>query len=84
MAASSEDRPTSMTITLDSDLQRQVETAAAGRNMSVRDYVVVALQRLLAQEEGAEASSWSQLSARSFARDWNSEEDQIYDELAPG
>jgi hypothetical protein len=41
-----------------------------------------------AEESGASEVAirvaWSQLSARSFALDWDSEEDRDYDRLAPG
>jgi hypothetical protein len=54
--------------------------------VSLRDYVVAALREAL-NDNGAERTSdqsvsWSQLSAHAFARDWESDADAIYDDLA--
>jgi hypothetical protein len=63
-----------------------VKAAAASRDLSLRDYVELALRRALKADvlEEAERRDWSRLSARSFARDWESEEDRAYDQLARG
>ncbi len=71
-------------IDLDPELQHQIEAAAAQRNLSVRDYVMMAVQDALVveldQELGRQnATREGQLSARSFVRDWESPEDQAYD-----
>lgn len=54
-------------------------------DVSVRDYVIAALRRALtaAGAEGEDESrAWSRLSEAVFARDWDSEEDSAYDDLA--
>ncbi len=74
-----------LTIEVEPELRRKVKVAAAERDLSVREYVVAILQRALAEEEGedesAQTRAWSQISARSFARDWESQEDEVYDHL---
>jgi len=74
-------------IDLDPELQRQIEAAAAQRNLSVRDYMMIAVQDALVMEPDQEpgrqnATQEGRLSARSFARDWESPEDQVYDALS--
>jgi len=61
-------------IDLDPELQYQIEAAAAQRNLSVHDYMMMAVQDALVieldQEPGRQnATREGQLSARSFARD---------------
>ncbi|MBI4494073.1 MAG: hypothetical protein HY690_14895 [Chloroflexi bacterium] len=75
-----------LSIDVEPELRRRIKIAAAERDLSVKDYVVAVLRRAL-EAEGhlqtpAEGMAWAQLSARSFARDWESEEDQVYDRLA--
>ena len=52
----------------------------------MRDYVVAALREALANNGSERPSNqsveWSQLSVRSFARDWESDADAVYDDLA--
>ena len=70
-------------IELGPELGREVERAAARQRMPVADYVVAALHRVLAAEADDQEDNragWTRLSAASFARDWESEEDRMYDE----
>ena len=75
-----------LTIEVEPELGRRIEAAAAERRVSVGDYVVAALREALDGDRAArasgEATAWSQLSARSFARDWESDADAAYDDLA--
>ena len=75
-----------LAINLDPYLAHRVGIAAAERNASVRDYIVSVLRVTVAQgrieSDRAKAQAWSRLSSRSFARDWDSDADAIYDELA--
>ena len=85
MGAENQSRRARLSIDVGPELRRQIELAAAERNVSVCDYVVAILRRALAgerDEASPEARGWAQLSARSFARDWESEEDRAYDRLA--
>jgi hypothetical protein len=72
-------------IELEPGLGREVERAAERQHMLVTDFVVEALRRVLATEigdgSGSDRAEWSQLSAASFARDWQSDEDRVYDQL---
>lgn len=63
-------------IDIEPELQRKIAEAAGESGMSVRDYVVATLQQALQADD-----TWTDLSARSFARDWNSNADRVYDEL---
>jgi hypothetical protein len=70
---------------IEPELRTRIEAAAVERGMSVRDYAVAALQAALAGNRGglaATSDEWSGLSHESFARDWESEADAVYDELA--
>lgn len=67
-------------------LRKRIEAAAALRGVSVWDYVAAALREAL-DSNGEERSpnqyaDWSRLSTRSFARDWESDADAVYDDLA--
>ena len=77
-----------LSIDLDPDLRRQIKIMAAAKDLSIRDYVMQILWSALRTDESIVAnqadSSWSRLSARSFARDWESEDDRVYDELPAG
>ncbi len=73
-----------ISLDVEPELRRQVRTAAAAQKLSMRDYIVASLKRSLATDEREEAATWAQLSARAFARDWDSEEDAVYDRLPPG
>lgn len=74
-------------IDLDPELQHRIEAAAAQRHLSVGDYMVTVVQDALVveldQQPGFQkATEEGRLSARSFARDWESPEDQVYDALS--
>lgn len=75
-----------LAIEIEPELRARIETAAAERGMSIRDYVVAALQEALArtgaEREDDRSGEWSRLSHRSFARDWDSDADAVYDGLA--
>ncbi len=75
-----------LSIDVTPELRRRLKIAAAARDLSVRAYVEAILRQALeAEEHGqspAERAAWSRLSARSFARDWESAEDAVYDRLA--
>ena len=85
MAGKSEGPDVGLSIELAPELRRRVEIAAARRDLPVPEYVVSVLERVLVEEEYGEAADdsagWAQLSARSFARDWASDEDEVYDRL---
>ncbi len=68
------------------ELRRRVRVAAAASDRKVSDWISEAVKRELDREElenAQEASvSISYLSVQSFKRDWNSEDDAVYDQLA--
>jgi plasmid stability protein len=74
-------RRSRLSIDVDPDLRRRIKVAAASHDQSIRDYVEGLIREALAAEPDGDRS-WSSLSARSFARDWNSEEDSVYDQPA--
>lgn len=86
MAANPQHQRMRLSIEVEPELRRQIETAAADRDISVHDYVIALLRRAVAEDEGddtsAEAVTWAWLSARSFARDWESDADRAYDQLS--
>jgi len=62
------------------ELKRQVKIAAVSRDSSVSQFVEQAVRRELERE--ASESSWiSAASVPAFRRDWDSDEDAVYDEL---
>ena len=75
-----------LSIDVEPGLRRKIKIAAANRDLSIRDYVESVLRQAIAQEDSGETSAdsaaWTQLSTRSFARDWESEADQVYDQLS--
>lgn len=75
-----------LSIEIEPELRAAIESAAANKGISIRDYVVVVLEAALAEngdDRDATASRrWSHLSSRSFGRDWESPADAIYDDLA--
>lgn len=75
-----------LAIEIEPGLRKRIEAAAAERGISVKDYVVVALRQALdsngAGRPGHDSSEWSRLSQPSFARDWDSDADAVYDDLA--
>ena len=85
MSTTSDGRHMRLTIDLEPELRRRVEAAAEERQLSVRDYVISALRDALKRQPGQEPlddAEWSQLSAAAFARDWESDADAVYDDLA--
>lgn len=77
---------THIEIEIEPELRRRMEAVAAQRGVSLRDYIVIALQEAVANANTVELTQssreWRQLSVTSFARDWESEADAVYDELA--
>ena len=68
------------------ELRRRVRVAAAASDRKVSDWISEAVKRELDREElenarGASAAI-SNLSIQSFNRDWDSEDDAVYDQLA--
>jgi hypothetical protein len=75
-----------LAIELEPELRRRIEAAAIERGVSIKEYVVSALRKAL-ESNGAgrpsnESGEWSRLSHPSFARDWDSDADAVYDDLA--
>lgn len=66
---------------VDAELRRQVRIAAASSDRSVSEWIEAAVRHELEREEDQTASV-SRASAPAFARDWDSEEDSVYDKLA--
>jgi hypothetical protein len=75
-----------LSVEIEIELRNRIEAAAAERDMSLRDYVAAALHDALDSQRVARPSNqsdaWSRLSVPSFARDWESDADAIYDDLA--
>jgi uncharacterized protein (DUF1778 family) len=67
-----------LSIEVDPDLRRRLKMAAARRDITVRGFVLAAVEQALAAEDEA---TWSRVSELSFARDWDSESDAVYDHL---
>ena len=75
----------SLSIELERELMGKVRSAAEERAVSVPDFVVHVLRAAVTNVADEPASSeWARLSARAFARDWNSEDDAAYDAVAQG
>jgi hypothetical protein len=81
-----------LTIEIEPALRSRIEAAAAKRGVSLRDYVIAALRHALdhhraeqfVDESSVLTSTWSRLSVPSFSRDWDSDADAVYDDLAKG
>jgi len=75
-----------LSVEVEPGLHRRVKIAAAERDMTIKDYVVTALESVAAEEisrkevEGGNADL-AGLSAAAFGWDWESEEDSVYDDL---
>lgn len=84
--ATENERLSSLSIEVEAELRQRIEDAAAARHLSTRDFVVAALRRAVNDRGGpdrpATASEWTRLSASAFARDWDSDADAVYDDLA--
>jgi hypothetical protein len=74
-----------LTVEIESDLREQIEQSAAQRTLSVNEYVVSILREAMAHDEGDNdvggPGNWAALSAPTFVRDWQSDEDGVYDDL---
>ena len=78
---------TSLRIHIEPELNVQIERAAAERRLPVTEFVVAILRDALAAGQGHPSTDnrvWSGLSTPSFARDWESEEDRVYDNISQG
>lgn len=75
-----------LSIEVEPELHRRVKIAATERDMTVRGYVVRLLEGVAAEEArrkgNGETADLARLGAAAFARDWESEEDSVYDELS--
>lgn len=75
-----------LSIDVEPATRMRLKIAAARKGSSLREYCLQAILRQLDEEFPAsvreEDEAWSQLSAEVFARDWDSEEDSVYDNLA--
>jgi hypothetical protein len=86
MPTPNEPEHSTLVLDLEPELRRQIETAASERGISIRDYVSSvlrdSLKRNQAQSEHDQSVAWTRLSIPSFSRDWESDADAIYDDLA--
>ena len=86
MMAAKNDRPSRLSIDIEPELRRRIEAAAADRQLSVRDHVVSTLRHAVGDRRTTDPPTgdvgWSRLSAPAFARDWDSDADAVYDDLA--
>jgi hypothetical protein len=86
MASPDQPGSTHLEIEIEPELSRHIEAAAAKRGVSMRDYVVITLREAVDLANSIEMTQssreWSQLSVISFARDWVTEADAVYDDLA--
>ena len=86
MAANHRPERGHLSIVVDADLVTRIEQAAQARELSVGDYVAAVLQRAVEDDHGPDESRdqgrWSQLSSAAFARDWESDQDSVYDQLS--
>ncbi len=72
-----------LSIDVEPELRQRIEREASSKNVSIQDYVVAVLRRAtLEAEHDDDGKAWGQLSAHSFARDWTSDEDAVYDTIA--
>lgn len=67
---------------VDADLRRRVKVAAASGDKTVGEWIEEAVLAALEREARAEAAGVSRASVPAFARDWDSEDDADYDQLA--
>lgn len=86
MATETAHRRARLSIEIEPELQQKIKDAAEDKNLSVRDYVLTILQRALDEHERTTTDehdvAWTRLSAGAFARDWDSDEDRVYDRLS--
>jgi hypothetical protein len=80
MAANPKDH---LSIDVAPELRQKIEDAASKKNMPWQEYVISILQQAVVDvEPDHDRAAWERLSADSFARDWSSEEDRVYDSLS--
>ena len=86
MATETAHRRARLSIEIEPELRQKIKDAAEAKKLSVRDYMLTILQRALDEHERATTDehdvAWARLSARAFDRDWNSDEDRVYDPLS--
>lgn len=70
-----------ITADVDAELRRRVKIAAVRADRSVSDWVELALAREL-EREAREKAAVSRASVPAFARDWESEDDAVYDDIS--
>ena len=67
-------------------LRKRLKIAATIRGTSLREYCLKAIENCLETDELAEKRTQgltsAQLSAKTFIRDWTSDEDSIYDNIS--
>jgi hypothetical protein len=77
---------THLSIEIEPELRQLVEAAAAERRVTVKAYVAAvlreALETPLPERAPSQSADWTRLSVPSFARDWESDADAVYDDLA--
>jgi len=72
-----------LAIDLDPTLRHGIERVAEAHGISLLDSDVETLRLALAAADQAPSDpAWNQLSAPAFARDWGSDADAVYDDLA--
>jgi hypothetical protein len=65
-----------LTVEVDPEMGRRLKIAAARQDTTIGEYVLAAVERAL---DADEQQNWSRLSESTFARDWDSEADAVYD-----
>lgn len=85
MPTHNDSKHSTLVLEIEPELSRQIETAAAERGVSIKEYVSSVLKDSLERDEDrapSEASiAWARLAIPSFSRDWESDADAVYDEL---
>ena len=67
-------------IELDPVLRRKVEVAARVRDTSVQAWIEEAVRREL-EREASRGEPFTRVSVPAFARDWDSDDDAVYDQI---
>jgi hypothetical protein len=65
-----------LTVEVDPEMGRRLKIAAARQDTTIGEYVLATVERAL---DADEQQNWSRLSESTFARDWDSEADAVYD-----
>jgi uncharacterized protein (DUF1778 family) len=89
MARPMESSPKRPRISIDvvPEVRRRLRIAAAKRDLSVRQYVLDAIEERLREDLGGDGDGMSALTAQSdpvLAALWNNRKDAEYDRLSPG